>query len=228
MAKKAKTKTVGYIRVSTDKQAEEGVSLDAQREKLDAYAGLYDIELVAVLADDRGASAKTLDRPALQKALGMLETGEADAILVSKLDRLTRSVADIGRLVETYFQDGRWSLLSVSEQIDTRTAGGRLVLNVLASVSQWEREAIGERTSTAMRFKQRRGEYIGGHVPIGHRLDAGQLVAHEAERATVAKARELRSTGLSLRKVAAQLAEHGHVSRDGSTFHPMAVARMTA
>src|SRR5216684_2636542 len=85
-----------------------------------------------------------LDRPGLQRALAMLKAGEGEALLGVKLDRLTRSVVDLGTLVERYFVPGKAALLSVGEQIDTRSAAGRLVLNVLASVSQWEREAIGE------------------------------------------------------------------------------------
>src|SRR5712692_3087072 len=126
------TKAVGYIRVSTDKQAEHGVSLDAQQAKLAAYAALYDLTLVEVIVD-AGASAKTLNRPGLQRALGMLRKGKATALLVAKLDRLTRSVEDLGELIRTVFVPGKADLLSVGEQIDTCTAAGRLVLNVLGS-----------------------------------------------------------------------------------------------
>ena len=129
------TKTVAYLRVSTDKQADKGLSLDAQRVKVAAYAELYDLDIVEVVVD-AGVSAKTLDRPGLSRALTMLRTGKAEALLVVKLDRLTRSVRDLGDLVETYFAPSKSALLSVSEQIDTRSAAGRLVLNVLAAVSQ--------------------------------------------------------------------------------------------
>ena len=115
--------------------ADRGVSLDAQRAKAEAYAALYDLELVAVEID-AGVSAKSLDRPALARALALLDAGEADALLVVKLDRLTRSVGDLGALVKRCNRGG-WALLSVSEQVDTRTAAGRLVLNVLASVAEW-------------------------------------------------------------------------------------------
>src|SRR5690349_820588 len=108
------TKAVGYIRVSTDKQAEHGVSLEAQQAKLTAYAQLYDVELVEVIVD-AGVSAKTLDRPGLQRALGMLRKGQANALLVAKLDRLTRSVKDLGALVEEYFSADKITLLSVSD-----------------------------------------------------------------------------------------------------------------
>lgn len=142
----SKTRAVAYVRVSTEKQADAGQSLEAQQAKLAAYASLYELELVEVVVD-AGVSAKTLNRPGLQRALAMLESGAADALVVVKLDRLTRSVRDLGELVEGVFAEKGAALLSVSEQIDTRSAAGRLVLNVLASVSQWEREAIGERTA---------------------------------------------------------------------------------
>jgi len=127
-------KAVGYIRVSTDEQASSGVSLDAQKAKLEAYASLYDIELVDIEVD-AGASAKTLNRPGLQSAVARCESGEAQALIVVKLDRLTRRVADLDTLIERYFGN-RFALMSVSEQVDTRTAAGRLVLNVLTSVAQ--------------------------------------------------------------------------------------------
>src|SRR3954468_11614111 len=158
------TKTIAYLRVSTDKQADRGVSLDAQRAKVNAYAELYDLELADVIVD-AGESAKSLDRPGLQRALAMLKAGDAEALLVVKLDRLTRSVVDLGSLVERYFAPGKAALLSVGEQIDTRSAAGRLVLNVLASVSQWEREAIGERTATVMQHNARRASTRAARRP---------------------------------------------------------------
>src|SRR6266481_9833323 len=157
------TRTIAYLRVSTDKQADRGVSLDAQRAKVHAYAELHDLELAEVIVD-AGESAKSLERPGLKRALGMLKAGEAEALLVMKLDRLTRSVVDLGTLIERYFAPGKAALLSVGEQIDTRSAAGRLVLNVLASVSQWEREAIGERTATAIQLSRERSKAL---PPLG-------------------------------------------------------------
>ncbi|MBI5493756.1 MAG: recombinase family protein [Deltaproteobacteria bacterium] len=223
------TRTVAYIRVSTDKQADKGVSLEAQRAKVEAYATLYDLDIVDVVVD-AGVSAKTLDRPGLNRALGMLKSGAADALLVVKLDRLTRSVVDLGTLVDAYFAAGKWALLSVGEQIDTRSAAGRLVLNVLASVSQWEREAIGERTSAAMQHKASQGEYTGGGAPYGFRVaaDGVHLDEEPAEQAVLDEARALRAAGLSLRAVAAELDRLGMRSRVGSPFAAVQVARMVA
>ncbi len=222
------TRTAAYIRVSTDKQAEHGVSLDAQRAKVEAYASLYDLELVAVLVD-AGVSAKTLDRPALSEALALLDSGEADALLVVKLDRLTRSVKDLGTLVERYFaRPNGPALMSVSEQIDTRSAAGRLVLNVLASVAQWEREATGERTSAALAHKRARGEYTGGRVPYGFRVgaDGSSLEPVAEEQAVISEVRELRASGLSLRAIGAALERQGYRTRKGGSWAPTQIKRI--
>jgi len=218
-----RTRTVAYIRVSTDKQADQGCSLEAQDAKVRAYAELYDLELVAVEVD-AGESAASLERPALKRALACLKAGRADALLVVKLDRLTRSVRDLADLVDRYFRSGRAALLSVGEQVDTRSAAGRMMLNVLTSVGQWEREAIGERTSAAMQHMKSQGQYTGGVTPYGFRLDAGELVPVEAEQAAIARARALRAAGLSLRAVAATLAEAGHLARSGRPLSASAIA----
>ena len=221
-----KTKAVAYVRVSTDKQADEGVSLEAQQEKVRAYAALYDLELVEVIVD-AGESAKSLDRPGLQRALQMIKRRQVSALVVVKLDRLTRSVSDLGTLVNGYFKKA--SLLSVSEQIDTRTVNGRLMLNLLTMIAEWERETIGERTSTAMRHKVKHGQYTGGQAPYGFTLavDGKTLERNEPEQQVLAAARELRVLGLSLRKVASELSRRGFVARNGKTFAAETVANMT-
>lgn len=224
------TRTVAYLRVSTDKQADHGVSLDAQRAKVRAYAELYDLDLVAIEVD-AGASGKSLaNRPALDRALGMLRRGDAEALLVVKLDRLTRSVRDLADLVDTYFSK-RAALLSVSEQIDTRSAAGRLVLNVLSSVGQWEREAIGERTAAAMAHLRSEGRFTGGTAaPYGYALsgDGESLDEVAAEQAVIGEARALRAAGLSLRAVAGELAGRGYMARSGRAFNAEQIKRMIA
>jgi len=222
-----KTTAVAYIRVSTDKQADHGVSLDAQQAKLEAYAALYDVELVDVIVD-AGVSAKTLDRPGLQRALGMLRKGQANALLVVKLDRLTRKVKDLGALVEEYFSDGAYTLLSVADNIDTRTAAGRLVLNVLGSVAQWEREVIVERTIEAMSHKRSHGERTSLHAPYGFKIDADgkTLVEDEAEQAMLGAIREARARGLSQRAIVAELDRQGFTTRKGTALSLMQVQRI--
>jgi len=221
----ATTKAVGYIRVSSDKQVDHGVSLEAQRTKLEAYAALYEIELVEVIVD-AGVSAKTLQRPGLQQALGMLRRGEAEALLVAKLDRLTRSVKDLGTLLDEYFADD-FTLLSVADSIDTRTAAGRLVLNVLMSVAQWERETIRERTTEAMHHLKTQGRKTGGDVPYGFTVTAdGTLVADADEQAMFEAIRNARQRGLSQRGVVAELIRQSFVTRKGTAFSLMQVQRI--
>ena len=222
------TRAVAYLRVSTAEQAREGVSLAAQRAKVEAYAALYDVGLVAVL-EDAGASAATLERPGLKKALAMLKSGAADALLVAKLDRLTRSVRDLGELVDRHFAGKRpRALLSVAEQVDTRSAAGRMVLNIIASIGQWEREAIGERTADAMRHMRERGEYTGGEAPLGfcRTPGSGDLIACAGETAVIAEIRRLRAAGMSVRAIAADLGGRGRDLRGEVT--PGKVQRVLA
>ncbi len=203
-------KVVGYVRVSTEEQATSGVSLAAQVEKVRAYAALYELELVDVI-QDAGQSAKTLDRPGIQRALELLRTGGAQGLLVAKLDRLTRNVGDMAALIGDYFGDRARhaaTLLSVADQVDTRTAAGRLVLNILASVSQWEREAIGERTRTALAFKRSQGVRLGA-PRTAHLTD---------EPACVARIRQLRAVDTPLREIAAVLTEEGYRTKKGGRW----------
>lgn len=225
-------RVIGYIRVSTEGQADGGVSLDAQREKLRAYAVAMDLDLVEIL-EDAGASAKTLARPALQEALLRLEAGVATGLLVTKLDRLTRSVRDLGDLVDTYFS-ARFSLLSVSDSIDTRSAAGRLVLNVLASVSQWEREATGERTREALSHLRSGGVRLGGEALGWIRLaeidgEGRKIVAGSVdENRTVERILALYREGQSLRAIAALLTAEGYRTKRGGSWAAETVRKVVA
>lgn len=222
-----RARTIAYLRVSTDKQADRGISLDAQRAKVESYAKLYELDLVEVVVD-AGESAKSLQRPGLGRALDMLRRRRAEALLVVKLDRLTRSVGDLAELVARYFGPNQAALLSVGEQIDTRTASGRMVLNLLTTISQWEREAIGERTAAAMQHKASLGEYTGGEPPFGYRVAANgtHLEPVAAEQAVCAEAARLRAEGHSLRQVARLLGRVGMRPRSGGAFAPIQVSRM--
>lgn len=230
---KAKTRVLLYTRCSTTEQAEEGMSIDAQMAKLDAYARLYDLEVVGEHSDP-GVSAKsfgglqrTLERrTGLAQVLARLDAGEADGIAVMKLDRLSRSVRDLDELVSGWFSD-RFALFSVSEQLDTRSAGGRMVLNILASVAQGERETIGERTAAALSLKRSRQEYCGGHAPYGWvRQQDGTLSINLGERHAIARATTWRSLGLSLRQIGAALEAEGIYPRSGKRWHAETVGAL--
>jgi DNA invertase Pin-like site-specific DNA recombinase len=222
-------KAIASVRVSTEEQSEHGVSLAAQEARIRAYCDLYDIELIDVVIDP-GESGKTLDRPGLQSALARLRAGEADGLIVAKLDRLSRSVGDWDLLIRDYFgEKAGFQLWSVSEAIDTRTAAGRLVLNVLMSVAQWERETIGERTKSALQYKKARGQRVGT-IGYGFRLgpDGVHLVPDEAEQETLSLIRELRANGKTLQAVADELNSRGIKRRSGGLWDHAIISRLLA
>ncbi len=216
-------KAVGYIRVSTDEQASNGISLDAQKAKLEAYAALYDIELVGIEID-AGVSAKTLNRPGLQSALARLDSGEAGALIVVKLDRLTRRVADLDTLIENYF-GAKFTLMSVSEQIDTSSAAGRLVLNVLTSVAQWERETTSERTKTALAHKKAQGEHVGS-AGFGYKVIDKKLQKVTQEYQTIAVIQQMKKAGHTLQAIADRLNAEGHQTQRGGKWYPMTISNV--
>lgn len=234
---KSTRRVIGYCRVSTDEQAEHGISLDAQEGKHHTYADLHELQLVEVIRDN--ATGKTLNRPGLQRALRMLREDEADAILVTRLDRLVRVVTLWGSLVEGYFHEGTpWSLLSVFDHVDTSTATGRFILNVQMSVNQWERETIAERTRDALAHLAAQGVILGG-APLGLAREASEeapeagrrksrlrVVEVPGELAIVRRIRTLRSMGHTVRDIAELLAEENVPTKRGGKWHATTVQRI--
>lgn len=204
-------KTIIYVRASTDDQQ---ITLEAQQAKLEAYAALYDLEIVETIIESE--SAKSLNRPGLSRALAMLRSGKADGLAVVKLDRLTRSVADWQTLIDGYFGERAGKqLFSVQDSIDTRTAAGRLVLNVLMSVAAWERETIGERTRDALQHKIKRRERVG-KVRFGFDLadDGKTLIPNQGEQQAIGIMQSLRSAGTTFRAIAAELSRLGVATKE--------------
>jgi len=217
-------KALGYVRVSTDKQAEHGVSLDAQAEKIRARAVVHSVALAEIIVDG-GESAKSLNRPGMARLLTMVDAGEVRTVIIAKLDRLTRSVKDLCTLLERFERRGV-ALVSVAESLDTSSAAGRLVLNIMTAVSQWEREAIGERTRDAMRHKRSNGERIG-NIQYGYQLaaDGRHLEEDPAEQTVLAEIRRLRRAGATLRGIAAALNQRAFHTRRGTAWRLESVAR---
>src|ERR1019366_8616190 len=218
-------RAIGYIRVSTDKQADRGVSLDAQSEKVRAMAVVQGAELVDVIVD-AGESAKSLSRPGMARLLFLVDTGAVDTVIIAKLDRLTRSVKDLAELLERLTKHGV-SLVSVAESLYTGSASGRLVLNIMVSVSQWEREAIGERTRDAMRHKKAKLKFVG-NAPYGFRqaADKRHVEPEPGEQAILERIHRLRKGGKSLRGIADQLNRLDIRTRQGSPWRHEYVARL--
>jgi site-specific DNA recombinase len=209
---------IGYVRVSTEEQANEGVSLAAQEDRIRAYASLYGYELAEVVVD-AGESAKSLKRPGISRILDGVRAGNVRAVIALKLDRITRSVRDLGDLMET-FDRADAALVSVSENLDTSTAAGRMVTNMLGVVAQWEREAIGERTATALTHK-RKLRQVYGRPPFGYRREGDMLVEVPSLLAAREEARAMLAGGASLRQIGAHLRTY-----NGGIWHPQTVKDM--
>ena len=218
------SKAVGYTRVSPREGAADAISLISQRRKIEAYAVLHDLELVEVI-EDAGHSAKSLDRPGMTKLLGLIRARKVGVVVIAKLDRITRSVRDLGDLVELFQRSGV-EFASVGDNIDTSTASGRLVLNVMGSVSQWEREAIGERTAEALATMRANGRRISRHAPYGYRFNGEGWIEDEHEQRAISLMRQLRSDGLSLRRIAAELERLGHHNRRGRRLAAQTIANV--
>ncbi len=216
-------KVIGYVRVSTEDQAKEGVSLEAQQAKIEAYCLTKDWELVSIEAD-RGLSAKDCNRAGLQAALQAVEKKEVDALVVYKLDRLTRSIADLSKLV-TLLDKHAVALVSMQENLDATTATGELMMNLLTSVSQWERKIIGERTRDAINYlKEQQRVYC--RPVYGYDAEGGQLYPNEREQAIIQLAQEWREEGRSYWQIADHLNIAGAPSKRGGQWTATTVRRI--
>lgn len=151
---------VGYTRVSSAEQAESGLGLEAQRVAITEEAERRGWDLVAIY-EDAGASGKSTNgRPGLAQALEAVESDAAAGMVVAKLDRLSRSIVDFGTLLERSRRNG-WAVVALDLGVDTSSAAGELVANVMVSVAQWERRAIGDRTRAALQVKREQGVVLG-------------------------------------------------------------------
>src|SRR5579862_3987235 len=177
--------------IYTRKSSEEGLeqafnSLDAQREACVAFITSQKQEgwrILPAAYDDGGYSGGTLDRPALKQLLADVEAKKVDTIVVYKVDRLTRSLLDFAKIVETLDAHGV-AFVSVTQQFNTTSSMGRLTLNVLLSFAQFEREVTGERIRDKIAASKRKGMWMGGCAPLGYESQNGKLVVNleEAER----------------------------------------------
>jgi DNA invertase Pin-like site-specific DNA recombinase len=184
-------RAVGYVRVSTAEQADSGASLKGQRDAIEGEVKRRRWELVELSMDT--ASGKSLNgRHGLRKALTLLDTGKADVLVVAKLDRLSRSIKDFAGLMEQAARK-KWALVALDLGVDTTTPSGKLVANVMASVAQWEREVIGQRTKDALAVKRKEGVRLGRPT-----------VLSEGLRRSIER---MRKQGLSFQKIADRLNE---------------------
>lgn len=200
---------VGYIRVSTDRQAKEGQSLRAQEQRIRAFAKAHGLKVDRIYRED-GASGKDTDRPALKELRSDLD--KIGIVIVYKFDRISRSVVDLYELLEEFKVAGV-AFNSVSEGVDTSSAVGEFIIGVLAALAQMERKLIGERTRDTLASKKANGEHIG-RVPFGYRIAAsGKLEKDPDQQKTIARIKRLHRAGHSIRVIS------GRENMPKSTVH---------
>src|ERR1039458_5728298 len=210
------SKAVIRCAIYTRKSLEEGLdqsfnSLDAQREACEAFIASQRHEgwrALPALYDDWGYSGGNLDRPALQHLLEDIEANKVDTIVVYKVDRLTRSLADFAKIVEALDARGV-SFVSVTQQFNTTTSMGPLTLNILLSFAQFEREVTGERIRDKIATSKRKGMWMGGTVPLGYEVKERKLIVNGEEATLVNRLFRLYLELGCVRKLKARLDAEG-------------------
>jgi len=200
-------KAIGYARTSTQKQ---DLSLEVQEKRLRAEAEFRQFE-IEIIAEKVSGSLAPLARPGLTSAIEKLRAGEADTLIVAKLDRVARSMSDIALLLEQSKKE-QWSFIALDLGVDTSSPEGTLVVGIMASIAQWERARIQERTREALAQAKANGTILG------------RPRVYDAD--VVARATKLHATGLSLAKIAQTLANEGVLSTKSTNISPSTVLRM--
>ncbi len=212
-----------YTRVSTEDQAKEGFSLDAQRERLQAYCLARDWAVAATYIDD-GHSGRNTKRPAYQRM--MAERDRWDALLVIKMDRIHRNARNFMEMMDDLLE---WEkdFVSATESLDTSTAMGRFVMDIIQRIAQLESEQIGERVYMGMSQKAKVGPgMLWFHAPLGYEVSEGQLVPEEREANLVREIFALCLDGWTLEATAADLNARGRRTRRGAEWNPVKLYRI--
>lgn len=214
-----------YVRVSTEAQEEAGYSLDEQERLCRSAIESKEWEYVRTYCDG-GYSGKTMERPALQEMFGDIKAGLVDAVLIYKLDRLSRSQKDTLTIIEDYLLPNKVDIVSLKETLDTSTPWGRAMIGILASFNQLDRETIVMRTTMGRRAKAKAGGYTGGKTPYGYKAVDGELVIEPVEASMVREIFRLRSEGATLRGIADILESEGYKGREGRRVQFSTVANI--
>lgn len=215
--------TIGYCRVSTFKQFDDGVSLEAQAERINHYAAARDMPQPRILTDAR--SGKSLDREQWEIAMRLIRGGRVRRLIVYKLDRLSRSLKDLIQLAEA-LQVHNCELHVIAENVSTDSSSGRLFFHILGALAQWTRETIAENTRQALAYKRTRGEFTGGRTAFGYRTipsgrynRAGREILVVETDPTEQRACQLmmglREQGCGVTEIFRRLESEGHRNRAG-------------
>jgi site-specific DNA recombinase len=214
---------IGYARVSTREQQ----TIQNQVDKLRVHCDLHEHELVHVYRDE-GESGKDVDRRGLKDCMHALRNKNIDGLVITKLDRLSRSVRDWSNLMERFDRMGK-RIISMYDSIDTSTASGRMIANMFAMIAQWERETIVERTQAAMDYLRSQDRRLARDPPWGWKIDPTNdkmLIPDPTEAEVVRQVRDWRREKLSYRKIEEKAAERGYLSRSGKRLHRETIRRI--
>jgi site-specific DNA recombinase len=215
-------RAVIYTRVSTTRQAEEGVSLDAQLAKARQWCELNDHKIVGEFSDNGISGKKVSNRPGLQVAVDVA-CENACTLVVLSMSRLSRSVKDFIAVSERLDKAGA-DLVSLSESIDTTTATGKVIFHVMASFAQYYRDQVSEQTRTALAHKRAKGEKTGGAVPYGFDADeSGKLTENPDEQEVIKRIKGLKAVDCSLRAIVRSLNQTNTPTKNGGKWHPQTV-----
>ncbi len=206
----SRKRVVGYIRVSTEEQAREGISLDAQKTQIEGYAVAKGFELVSIIRE-AGKSAKNLNREGFQKIRRMAQAGDIDGVVIVKLDRAFRDAEDALHISKEFDRKGV-ALHSINESLDTKSPMGKLFFTWIAGIAEMERNVISERTKTALAHKKARGERVG-EVPYGYDSQDGKLIPNESEQDTLKVIKALHKKGYSLQAIANTMNAKGYQTK---------------
>ncbi|HMK34552.1 MAG TPA: recombinase family protein [Desulfomonilaceae bacterium] len=219
-------RAVGYIRVSTEEQSREGISLDMQTAKIRIYADLNDLNLTEII-QDAGISGKTIKaRPGIQAVLDMVRAEKTDAVIVYKLDRLARNTIETLEMAKLMDKAG-CALHSICEKLDTQSALGRFFFTLTASLAEMERGIISERTAAALAQKKANGMKTGGSRPYGYQAAAdGKLIPDPHEQVIISRIRAFRTNGSSLNQIKQELEREGIKPRMGARWHINQIVRI--
>jgi site-specific DNA recombinase len=214
---------IGYIRVSTDEQARNGVSLDAQTASIQAWAEKANIRLVRLFEDAGISGTGIKQRPALQEAL-RLSCEQKAVLVVYSLSRLSRSTKDTLQIAEKLDKAGA-DLVSLSEKIDTTSASGKMIFRLMAVLNEFERDQVSERTSAALQHKKAKG-LVYSPVPYGYERQGDRLVPVEKELQNLEMMKNFRNRGKSYRWIAGYLTEKKIPTKNGGQWHPTTIRAM--
>lgn len=218
-------KVAAYIRVSSEEQADSGLSLAHQKRKLELLAEMNGWS-IQELVEDAGVPAGNMNRKGLLEILALVRRRKVSGVLVLKLDRLTRSLRDLLSLLDE-FKRYKVRLVSASENLDTSTAAGRFFIQMLGSIAEWEKGVIGERTEAAMSQLRSNGKRFSRYAPYGWRYRSdGTMVPSSAEQGTIKMIKQLRQERLSLTKIGTALLANGRKPRSGGKWSTTVIRRV--